>query len=115
MIPATARALAIAAIRDYKRQCLLRDEIIFKSKQPDEGSGGMPGNPTERLALALLRLNDTTSAVEKAIQSLPVDYRKPTYLLVVTKKWVGPDIPKTKRTELKKVLIYSVAKNMGLI
>lgn len=115
MIPPTARALAVAAIKDYKRQCILREEIIFRSKQQEEGGGNYPGNPTERLALSLLRLNDNTQAVEKSLAALPVDYRKPTYNLIVKREWTGPDTPKELQRQYKKTLIYLVAKNMGLL
>lgn len=63
-------------IRDYERICAERDDIINSSPLPDGIHNTGTGSPTEQKAIKLIELGNNCKAVEVAIQSIPIEYRK---------------------------------------
>lgn len=63
-------------VRDYERIKSEREDILYSSSTND----GLPhsglGNPTENKGIKLAMLDNECSAVEKAIESIPEEYRK---------------------------------------
>lgn len=63
-------------VRDYERLKSERDDILNSSPPSD----GLPhsgiGNPTENKAIKLAALGDKCDAIDKALETVPPEYRK---------------------------------------
>lgn len=63
-------------VRDYERIRSEREDILAASPAPDGVPHSGTGNPTEQKAIKLAMLGRECEAVEKAIETIPQEYRK---------------------------------------
>jgi hypothetical protein len=76
-LPKTLYRRVMSVIRDYDRQIEEIDNIIFGTSHSDVVvSGGIAGKPTEEMVIRLSKYERDTSAVERALDKIPQEYRQ---------------------------------------
>lgn len=75
-LPHNVYMSVIYIIRDYPRVKALRDSIIDETTPASGGSpAGSYSQPTESKAIRLVELSDKCSAIERALEVVPAEYR----------------------------------------
>ena len=79
-LPQTLYRRCLSLARDYERLKAERDSIIFSSVSSD-GQPGAPGagTPTEAKAMRILEIDADCNAVERALETVPKEYRRGVY------------------------------------
>ena len=102
-------------VRDYARIKAARADILFGT--PDRG--GPPvrghGSPTENKALRLYALGNECDAVDKALASIPKEYRKGVWENIVHSAPYPYDADKETYGRWRRRFLYQVAQNLHLI
>lgn len=92
---------------DYPRIKSERDEIMH---------GEYHGkNPTEDRGIRLASMESTCEAIEKALQTIPKEYRKGVWGNVVERKPYPIDAGESTYARYRAKFLYMVAKNLGEI
>ena len=102
-------------VRDYERLRSVRKDIIHGSPSSD----GMPhtglGNPTENKGIKLAALDTDISAIERAIEAVPQEYRKG----IMDNICYGSPYPYTAHRNTysywRTRMLNSIARNLGLL
>lgn len=85
-MPADVYGRVLWTIRGYKRMKEAADDIIHARKQQGERVQTAPGNPTQRIAEEREPLLKDIRAVEKALETIPEEYRQMVFENIATKK-----------------------------
>ena len=102
-------------VRDYERIKSERADILYSSPAHDGQPHTGIGNPTEIKGIKLAMLDTECSAVEKALNGIPPEYRKG----VIDNICYGAPYPTTADYETygrwRRRLLYYTGKNLYLI
>ena len=102
----------IYLVRGYDRIKAEHDSIPGGSPAPPDGQprGTAPGKPTEREALRMAELLGDLRAVEKALELLPQEYRRPVFEVVAHRARASA-FPVSRRTmtRMRAVFIWHAA------
>lgn len=102
-------------VRDYERIKSERVDILHSSPVHDGQPHSGIGNPTEIKGIKLAVLNDECRAVEKALQTIPDEYRKG----ILDNICYGALYPYTAHRNTysywRSKLLYSIAQNLNML
>ncbi len=107
---------ALYAVRDYDRQRQEYNDILNGSAPMGDGQprGTVVGNPTERKAEKLEVISEKLSAIERALDEIPKEYR----LSIFNNVRYGTRYPYTASggtwSRWRRRFLFYVAKNLGL-
>ena len=108
----------IYLVRGYDRIKLEHDSIPGGSPAPPDGMprGQNIGHPTEREALKMAALLDDLRAVEKSLEMLPPEYRRPVFENVAHRARASA-FPMSRRTmsRMRAIFLWNVAWRKGWI
>lgn len=114
-LPQSLYKRMIDLVRDYDRIKLQRDDILYSSPAHDGQPYTGLGNPTEIKGIKLAMLDTECSAIEKAIESIPSEYRKG----ILDNICFGSSYPYTAHRNTysywKTKLLNSIAKNLNML
>ena len=104
-------------IRDYERLKSEREYILTASPLPPDGQprGMSISNPTEDKAMKLIAVSSQIDVVDKALRTVPKEYRKGVMDNILYESWYPIDAGVRTYQYWKQRFIYYVAKNMKLI
>jgi len=76
-LPKSLYRRVLSVIRDYERQKGEITDILYGTADRDgvAVSGGIPGKPTESIAIRLSQYENDVEAVENALNKIPFEYR----------------------------------------
>lgn len=113
-LPKPLYRMTLAFIRDHSRKKEEYKALCEKSPPPADGlpRGSATGNPTERIGIMRSELSFAIMSVERALQTIPEEYRKGVYAnIVLFQRYPDDAEPRTYR-RYKAKFIHNVAKNM---
>lgn len=102
-------------VRDYERIKSERADILCSSPAHDGQPHTGLGNPTETKGIKLAMLDDECSAVERAIESIPPEYRKGVLRSINDNERYPITASESTFRKYKYKLTYNLAKNLGKI
>lgn len=102
-------------VRDYERIKSQRADILHSSPAHDGQPHTGLGNPTENKGIKLAMLDNECSAVEKAIESIPEEYRKGVLRNIKDNERYPITASETTFRRYRYKLTYTLAKILGKI
>lgn len=102
-------------VRDYERIRSEREDILAASPAPDGIPHSGISNPTEQKAIKLALLGNECEAVEKAIETIPKEYRKGVLRNIRNKEPYPITASESTYRRYKYKLTYMTAKFLKII
>ena len=112
MLPHNLYMRMLYLVRDYERIRSEREDILSASPVPDGIPHSGNGNPTEQKAIKMAELDSTCSAVEKALDIVPYEYRKAVWNNICYKSPYPINAGEATYKRWRCRFIYEVAKNL---
>lgn len=116
-LPRTLYRRVLSVIRDYERQKKEINDILFGTAERDgvAVAGGMPGKPTENIAIRLSQYENDVEAVESALHKIPFEYREGIFRNIVRRERFPETAHYNTWLTWRQRYIWHVAKGLNLI
>ena len=116
ILPTSAYLATLWQIRDYYRLKELIDDTILQSPAPD----GMPKgtdttDPTARKAGKISSYMDRIRVIEKAVDSIPEEYRKGVWDNVMYRQPFPKDADRATYSKYKSMFVFDVANRLHFL
>ncbi len=114
-LPHTLYMSMLYLVRDHERMKKQREDVLYSSPAPDGIPSSALGNPTEQKALKLAALGNVCNAVERALETIPPEYRNGVIKNVCNKNPYPITAGEATYRRYKYKLAYMTAKFLYLI
>ena len=115
-LPKTLYRRILSVIRDYDRQRQEVDDILFSTPNCEVVvSGGMPGKPTESVAIRLSQHENDIEAVEQGLIQIPEEYRDAVFNNIRYGERFPDEASRSTWFRWKREFIWHVAENLNLV
>lgn len=116
-LPQAVRMQVIWLIKDYDRMKKEYCSMLDNGSAPPDGQprGSTTGNPTERTGLKRAELSHKLDSIEKALETIPEEYRSGVWNNVVYRTRYPMDAGQATYRRWRARFLYRTAKNMRYI
>lgn len=117
-LPHNVYVQVIYAVRDYDRLKNERKKLLHGSPPPPDGmprGKGEAGSPTEKRALRLAEIEVRLEAIDAAIKTIPLEYRKGVLNNLIYWARYPADADMRTYRRYKQRVVYEIAKKLYLI
>ena len=117
VLPKDVYMTTLHIIRGYYRRKENLQDMLDESPDPDQAKakGGTPGSPTESKAVRREKDRDVVAAIDKALGSIPKEYRHGVWQKVMYNAPYPDDAHITTYSRYKADFVIMAAHNLGLV